>query len=198
MGQVTTVTIAGVVYSIYGERDVDGGTAQPSAGEYLGGSFTSSAIWAALSATQQGQCLVEATRWLDRQRWAGSKTSDAQPLQWPRTGVTRIDGSAVDSATVPDEIVFACYELAVLISQDPDLPAAQPGASGNIKRVEGGPANVEFFQPQSIAIFPLKAYDLVSQFLSGSGDVGVSISYATGTGHASSFDSDDYFGLGQP
>lgn len=203
MGQVTTVTIGAVAYSVYGERAADGGTPQGSADEYLAGSFRWATTWAALSDDQKSRCLVEATRWLDRQKWAGTRSSGAQPLQWPREGATYSDGSAVPGTPfVPDELVAACYELAVLVSTKPAASSALPSAAGNIKRVEGGPAKVEFFRPDlgvPSSGFPPDVQAMIAQFLAGASATSVGPSYVTGTGDESTFAGEiPHYGVGEP
>jgi len=201
MGQVTTVTISGVAYSIYGERDPDALTAQPSAGEYLNASVAAHTAWAALAADDQSRALVSATRYLDTLPWAGSKTSGAQPLQFPRTGLTRRDGSAVDSATVPDEVVFATYEAAYAVSQDPSVLDGVPGSSGNIKKVEGGPSSVEFFRPNTTAatVLAARVEALLAQFLAATNST-TGFAFVTGGETPSSFSSDaeNVFNVGAP
>jgi hypothetical protein len=200
MGQVTTVTIATVVYSIYGEHDPDAGTTQPSAGEYLNGSIRWADSWAALSPDQQARALVEATRFIDAQRWAGEPTSPSQPLAWPRTGVVRADGTAVDPATVPDEVVQATYLLAAMLSEDSEALDQPPSTGGNIQRVKAGPAEVEFHRPMSGGIFPSSLIQsLLGQFLDGASPGSYGLGAVSGANENSSFDEDsDFYLVGGP
>src|ERR1044072_6408248 len=64
---------------------------------YMDGAFHSDG-WEDLGYDDKYKALVTATRTLDRQQWAGSKTDPLQENQWPRTG-TGIDGAT--DAVVP-------------------------------------------------------------------------------------------------
>lgn len=68
-----TVTISAVDYTIYGEL-----TGAGSLTAYAGGSLQFYATFAAASSDNQKRALVEATRFLDRQLWQGSKVDDSQ------------------------------------------------------------------------------------------------------------------------
>jgi hypothetical protein len=127
-----------------------------SARSYIGAMFgPAAARWLALSADGQGQTLVTATRCLDEQPWVGSRTGLAggtpTTLAWPRSGVTRGDGTPVDSATVPVEVQKATAELAVLVVGDPAITDRLDQGS-NLKSVGGaGVPTVEYFVPTSAA-----------------------------------------------
>lgn len=75
--------------------------------------------WADASIQDKKSALTEATDWIDKLDYAGSKTSDSQLLQFPRNG---------DSA-VPKEVEKACYEIAVklLDGMDPELEVKNLG-----------------------------------------------------------------------
>lgn len=187
MGQVT---ISGTTYDVYGTAD--------GLKAYLAGKLGPLAYDTAESA-DKSKALVSATRWIDREKWQGSMTDEVtpQPLEWPRTGVTDCDGNAVDSASVPDDIINATYELAEILLGD---PAAADGANtgSNTKRVKAGSAEVEFFRPGSAdgsggggTLFPVPAQKLVACFLEGAGGA-FSTPYAGGTSQPSSFCTDDF------
>ena len=200
MGQVT---ISGSNYDVYGlltndpPSPPDPPAPCPGADSYMAGSFTKSATWLTLAPTTtlRNQLLVDATRALDRLPWAGTKTVAAQALAWPRTGVTRLDGSAVSSTVYPLEVVKATYELAYLILTDADLATELTSTTnGNIKQVKAGRAEVQFFRPQEQLPLPAPVWDLISMFLQGGSSVtGVGLSIASGTSTDSSFDCDTDF-----
>ena len=164
-----TVAIAGV--SPDPEVYLDLTTAR----SYIGAMFgPAAARWLGLSPDAQGQTLVTATRYLDEQSWLGSRTGHvggvASTLAWPRSGVTRGDGTPVDSALVPPELPKAAAELAVLIAGDPAIPGRLDQGS-NLKSVGGaGVPTVEYFAPTSAATgtaprMPVVALRLVGKFL---------------------------------
>lgn len=160
MGQVT-IPEAGT-FDIYGELS----TGADSANRYILARIGLKEAWAALEDEDRARCLVEATAFLEDQRWKGTKTSGVQALQWPRTGVTREDGTAVGTSEIPVEIVHACYELAALIMDTPGLQAEDPGS--NIQEVNAAGAAVKFFRPTpGTGRFPRHVQEKIAQFLAG-------------------------------
>ena len=168
MGQVT---IGAIVYDIYGtEADAE---------EYFAASLEASA-WNDATVLQKQQALVTGTRWIDRLDWQGAKTSDAQPLEFPRTG---IDGLA--DTWEPEE---ANYELALALLVDSSLDKTATTGS-NTKRVKAGSAEVEFFKPTDGLSFPTIVQQLIGQYLASS--AGLSVGLASGTDEESAFCSTD-------
>ena len=74
---------------------------------------------------QVNPALLVASEWLDnayRDELPGLKTGGAaQVAEWPRTGVVDIYGYAVSSATVPDAIERATYEVALRVLKDREV-----------------------------------------------------------------------------
>ena len=99
--------------------------------------------WTNADDDAKAAAIVKATFYLDRLRWKGIKTGQANPLAWPRygddvagwnlmvlpaspyMGVIDEDGYDVGTATVPDKVKQACSELALRYVQgadpEPDL-----------------------------------------------------------------------------
>lgn len=183
-----TVTITGNVYNIY--------DTQANAVIYLTGSITSQAAgFLAASADSQAKSLVAAARELDAVLWAGKPVAAVpvpQPLQWPRTGVTRADGTAVDPGSIPPEVIQASFELASLLLAKPGL-FDQVNADSNIQSVTAGPTGVTFFKPIAIGKFPPSVGRLISQFIGGAAAVGGS--EKLGGCAESQFDDCDTYGL---
>ncbi len=173
-----TVTINAQTYDVY--QDVAG------ADLYLQADFTRTANWDALDTDQKSQALVSATRRLDRLNWAGQKTVDTQPLEFPRTGLVDKDGNPVDSGTVPTEIEDGTSLLAYIITQD---AAADEEAttSSNTKKVAAGPASVEFFRPERGGRLPDPVLELVGIFLESGTPSASTGGLATGTDGKSDF-----------
>ena len=74
--------------------------------------------WATATEAQKNAALVQATRLLDTLGWKGRRTSQAQPLQWPRAGATDREGYTLDSATVPARVRDAACEFAIRLVAD--------------------------------------------------------------------------------
>lgn len=87
--------------------------------------------WLGIGTNDQGRTLVSATDVMD--------------------GLGLVDGGvAIEHSTTIAAVQKACYELAVLIADDPDIVTLLDGSS-NIERVKAGPAEVEFHNPTSVA-----------------------------------------------
>lgn len=81
--------------------------------------------------------------------------------------------AALLPATPPTALKDAQCELAWELSQDPTLETAQTMGGGNIKRVQGGPASVEYFKSVQGQRFPVPVVELLAPLLesASSGDV---------------------------
>jgi hypothetical protein len=174
---MTTVTISTNDYTVYDS------VANISA--FLAADPGRSAAWAALSADQKSQGAVAATRYLERQTWAGEAAVDGQDLAWPRTGVTDRYGNTVDDGEVPQPVLDAFYILANdLVAKPKD--ADKLNTSNNIRRVKAGSAEVERFRPEAGTVLLTQVMALVGQFLAsqaGLSDLGAG--YAGGTDQCS-------------
>lgn len=144
-----------------------------------------SASWAAISDSDKEKALITATRMLDRQVWAGSKTSDAQALQWPRSGVTDAYGNEVSSASVPSQIIDANCELALALYTNSSVETDK-NTSTNAKYIKAGSAAIAFFRPLRGGRFPTIIQELVGQFLTSA--AAIAIPEAFGTCEESAFD----------
>lgn len=191
-----TVSIAGVAP----DPEVYGGLAAATA--YIGSRFRGAyATWRAIvDEDDKERTLVEATAYIDRLPWKGTANgAGGTSLQWPRTGATKADGSAVDSTTVPDAIVDAVFELAAMIADDPDI-VAQVDSSSNIKRVKAGSAEVEYHNATSTrngtaTKLPYVIQQLVGPYLAASS---VTASGGFGQAGSSCLDDGEDFELNRP
>ena len=141
--------------------------------------------------TVTAQQMVAATFRLDLLRWRGAKTDEDQATQWPRTGMTFQDGSAIGTDIIPRELKVACAYLAGTIATTPE--AANVAANADpIKRVRAGSAEVEYRRGARRGVdFPdPTAYALVRHWLRGS--VYGLYPEAYGTGGETSFESGQY------
>jgi len=75
--------------------------------------------WDNAGADDKSASVVWATRMLDDQYdWDGSKSTEAQALRWPRTGLVDQDGYSVDDSTIPQFLIDATSELARLLIEE--------------------------------------------------------------------------------
>lgn len=190
MGTVSTVTIDLVDYHVYALT----ANAVTDAGTYWSGRMGAGATaWAAASADEKAQALIMASDWIDRASdWTGSKTTAAQPREWPRDNATnQCTGESITSGTVPDALATATFWLAGQILVDPTIVDSS-GEGSNVKKAKAGSAEVTFFTPTiggaSDVRLPTVAHDYLKCYLSS----GTSIITPSGTGD----DDDSYFGPG--
>ncbi len=143
---------------------------------YAAGSVGDAATaWRALATDDdKGRCAVTATRLIDRQLWAGTKTDPDQPGAFPRTGLTYADGSAVDPDTVPPEVLSAHSELSMALAADTAVLTSATTASGT-RRLKAGSVEIEYFKPLDPGgRFPLMVQELLGQWLGGQGSQALS------------------------
>lgn len=164
------MTFVAVIAGVTPSPEVYGGLTAATAriGARLG---DAAAKWRALLPDDQGRTLNDATQYLERLSWAGTANqAGGTTLAWPRSGVL-VGGVAVDPTTVPAAIVNACFELAMLFADDPDLQSAADQSS-NVAELGAGSGRVRFFNPTSTSDgsatkLPYVVQQLVSPYLGG-------------------------------
>jgi hypothetical protein len=117
--------------------------------------------------------LLVASEWLDgafRGQFQGWKAGlSAQMREWPRTGAVDYYGYAVSSATVPFQIEYATYEVALRALKQPDI-LNKDAAASKYKRVAiEGAISVEYGDQSAAALqaqFPIVG-QILSSLLTG-------------------------------
>jgi hypothetical protein len=62
----------------------------------------------------KSQVLITSSQMLDWYvKWKGTKQTETQFMQWPRSSAIRGDGTEIDEDTIPPEVKVAVYELAL-------------------------------------------------------------------------------------
>ena len=191
MSAVSTVTISGVNYSVYGTT--------LEIKQYLAGRLGTTSYDDA-SSGDKNKAHVQATRWIDRERWDGVPTDQVtpQPLAFPRTGLTDCDGLAIGTTVIPDDLCAAVAELILILLGD-STATGKANTGKNIKSVGAGSAQVEFFRGGDSeggkgTIFPTEAWKLLRCFM-GSGSAANSGAISSGTDECSHFDDGDRYEL---
>lgn len=140
----------------------------------------------ALDADTQDQWLVEATRELNAEEWAGTPTEsypDEQPLAWPRDGIDGVTDGTTPQAILDGfaELVLALYLNAALIDQ--------ANTGNNVKSVIAKGVGVEFFGPSqdTATRFPARVQRLIGRYLGSSGASALAVGAASGTCERSQF-----------
>jgi DnaT-like ssDNA binding protein len=133
------------------------------------------ADWEAVDDRREA-CLRKATEYITqlyRPRWKGQRLTEAQALDWPRSGVRRIDfdGYYAENA-VPAEVKKACAELA-LKADAADL-FADVGRLASRERVEGA-VDVSYFENQASQVRYEAAERTLRPLLSSGGGGGSTI-----------------------
>jgi len=136
--------------------------------------------WDAATTDVKNRALVNAAWRLDRERFFGYKTTDAQALQWPRINAKKPDqyrqnaiagfhspylnsqiGGYFLTDEIPDQIKKAQVLLAIYLVSEPDAL----GLTGleQLASVRVGPLSVTPKQPQDSRLLP----PMVDQYLRG-------------------------------
>lgn len=181
------VTIGSVDYPVYAD--------EAYADQYLAADPNGDIWQAALDIVKQ-RALVNATRVLNLQKWAGSKTYPEDELAWPRTGVTTPAG-AVPSDIIPLDIVNASCELANQVVNGVDI-ANFVSTIQTQRSIKAGSVAIENFRmtASEYPAYPLPqpAWLLIAPYM-GSTGFGASIS-SFGTDKCSILDDDLGHSLG--
>jgi hypothetical protein len=176
-----------MVSIVIGSNSYDAYADMATADSYLLADVQYSALWGGTDEDTKKASLVSATRYLDSKNWQGTKTSDAQPLDWPRDNAT---GGAVDGVT-PQEIIDSSILLAAMTVADPTALSSSSTVN-NVKVAKAGSAMVENFKQssRSITTFPSMVQNMIGKWLAGasSGLAGV----VSGNTCVSAFDGDPY------
>lgn len=151
------------------------------------------AVWDAATDADKDKALITATRLLDRETWQGDKTDPDQPLAFPRTGLTDLDGDALPDDELPGLFLQGFWELAQAILGDVKLMTSGSTAS-NIQSVKAGSAGVTFFRPNEGTRWPDWLQTLFGPFML-SAVSGVAGAVAFGLGRESVFSEDGDFGV---
>jgi len=119
---------------------------QTDASKYFAGAIHADA-WVNAEGDDKDKALITATRMIDREIWAGAKTSASQDLAFPRTGVYDRDGVALADDAIPQDILDATCEIALALLEN--TGAQTGGGAANVKSLTTSKTSVEFFQSKS-------------------------------------------------
>jgi hypothetical protein len=144
--------------------------------------------WNDSTTTTKQQALVSATRMLDRQNWEGEKTSSSQSLEWPRTNAYDRDGNLVSSSTIPQQILDATAEHALVFVKDAE--AADSSDQGSLQSIKTEETTVTFANLSKPKQFNKTIRDLISPFLDISG-IAATANY--GEDEESQFEDEDHY-----
>lgn len=146
--------------------------------------------WGWLTQLSKNRALITSSRYLNSLPWKGVKTSDTQPLAWPRTN-TGVDG--VTDNVIPEDVINGSIIYAALVANDPDILSTST-QDDNTKRLKAGSVEIEFFRYQDGPVVVKRLFDLIGKYLSGQSNIAV-VFNTTGT-QEPRFD-EDAFGLNE-
>jgi hypothetical protein len=185
---VTDVVLGGNHYDVYGTlADAD---------KYLSARLGADA-WTAASGNDKLRGMIGAANWIDRTVWAGTQTSDSQPLEFPRIGLVDKNDKPISPSVIPNDVIRASYELALALLNDPDAGNLADPAGNQPSSLGAGSVNVSFWRPQPMARFPAVAQGLLLPFV-GSGAAspeGTGLTDADGNPMSSDFEGADEYGF---
>lgn len=102
--------------------------------------------WLAAEELEQQRAAIEATRIIDRENWAGGRTSPTQDLAFPRTGLSDKEGVALADDQIPPDILAAHSELSMALVSSAGARSGA-GTADNVKSITTNKSRVEFFKP---------------------------------------------------
>lgn len=154
--------------------------------------------WLALGDDDASRTLVSAADYIDSYAWQGTATGQVlvngvltpTTRQWPRTGVL-VNGVQLDPTLIPQQIVNAQFELAVMLLQDPTLSNSVDSGS-NVSSLGAGPARLSFFRPTSVldgnaTVLPPLINRMIGQFLASASPTAQPTIFVSGINGRSDF-----------
>ena len=159
MSNPATITMGSQDWTVYGDRAfVD---------EYMLGAVHSKPWDDTDEATKQ-KVTINATRLLDRQKWIGSKTVASQTLEFPRTGLTDIDGVALADDELPQELLDGFCELCLSLVDGSDVQTSST-TEPNVASLKAGSVSISYWRSagSTPGRFPMIVQELLGRWLSG-------------------------------
>lgn len=157
---MTVISIGGNDYEVY--------DSVANADIYFAASVNAPNWTAAITADKE-KALVSATRVFEKMTWDGEKTSDAQALQHPRTGLTDRNGTEVSSVVIHQDVLNGFFETAESIL-GADTVETSSSTDSSTKKVKAGSVEVEFFSTSSRGgtRLPTQIHEYLSPYLASS------------------------------
>ena len=91
-----------------------------AAADSLAETMLGTLAWTTATSDEKTRALITGTRGLDTLTWIGSRTSETQALDWPRTDVT-CDGVDYPDDEIPEQLQYALFDLANALLTTPTL-----------------------------------------------------------------------------
>ena len=95
----------------------------------------SSTTWDDKTDDAKNRALISATRWIDSLNFYGDRCDEDQALKWPRNNY-HVDRVELTCDTIPADIKYATYELALALSNDTDSIGCNTSDTGLYENVK--------------------------------------------------------------
>lgn len=113
--------------------------------------------WAAAVTADKESAMRRAAVALDgkyRNRWPGTRTNGrSQARDWPRTDAVDSDGEEIDSASIPTEVKYAQYEMALAELTEPGVLSPRLSRSEVVRSEKVGPISTEYAVSDNVSTF---------------------------------------------
>ena len=108
--------------------------------------------------------ILRAMTYIESLNYKGVKTDRDNPLKWPRNGVEDIDGAAVESDEIPQEVINALSQAFYEEMVDPGSLQPSIGRDDLVKKEKIDVLETEYFEHRSPAT---KQFTIINDYLKG-------------------------------
>ena len=102
-----------------------------------------STTWDDKTVDQKNRALIAATRWIDTFVFYGDRCDNGQALKFPRNNY-KVDDVELACTAIPNDIMYAQYELARALANDTSAITGTTGKDGNFEEVALGDLRVKY------------------------------------------------------
>lgn len=138
----------------------DGTLSTPSANTYATASYVTTfcsdlglASWATASTANQDAAILRAMAYIDSRSYVGVKSTDDQPLRWPRMNGYDEDGYAIDSSTIPTALKKGLARAAYEENADPGCLLPNLTKDDFITKEKIDVISITYEQGQNVTVF---------------------------------------------
>jgi len=155
----------------------DGSLSTPSANTYATTSYVTTfcsnlglSSWATASTANREAAILRAMAYIDSLSFVGAKSTDDQPLKWPRMNAYDEDGYSIDSSTIPAALKKGLSRAAYEENDDPGCLLPNLTKDDFITQEKIDVISISYEQGQNVTVF-----QAIEGYLSG---LLISTSYA--------------------
>lgn len=112
--------------------------------------------------------IIRTMQFFENQIYSGYKTSDDNPLEWPRYGIYLDTGSEFPNNKIPEDLKKAVSEGAYIEYKTPDSLFESGGSTGKVKRKRIDVLETEYFESYLSVPFP-KLKQMIRKYINSAG-----------------------------